>query len=206
MRKAIVVLAVIVLLGGAAYVLWGNNRFFQISFLDARQSTSTPLVKDAQKQIRTTQEKILGIGSHATQWIGDTTQSFIDSVMQTAKDEIHKKVQATAQGAYQSIGEKIGMLDTNTETNNDFLIRYITKPGVETFFIVENTLGTVATGTLDYRIVWGDGNENAQQNVPVQPSYLFSHTWVQAGEYDIEFQFIYKNKKNISNAHIHVKE
>lgn len=206
MGKVLLVLGILAIAGGAAYLWWGDNGSFRISFLDSlprKDIMSVASSGTVTSDTRSVSEFLQDTGKNITSWLGDTTHSFVSSVFDTAKSEITDTAKEVAQDTLESVGEQLGL---SNFTSNDFVIRYVTRTGTQTLFTVQNTLGTIATGTISYSIVWGDGSQESETAAPVQASYIFSHIWNMAGEYDVEFHFVYNKKESTSNVRIQVEE
>jgi hypothetical protein len=208
MGKVILVLGVIVILGGGAYIVWVNDNSFKVSFPDSlfdKEKVYTSSSSEVLSTSSSVTDFLKDIGTKTISWISDTGQSFVSSVVDTVQSEIANTTKETARGALQSIGNQFGLFDEEL-TSSEFAIGYVTRARSKTSFVVRNAIYTNATGTVSYSIEWGDGSRDAEESVPAQESYLFSHSWNETGDYNITLRFVYGKKESVFYAFIHVKE
>jgi hypothetical protein len=190
MKKFIKIFFVIVLVGLAAYFLFGksNNSNYKIPDIKGINLNSGNIISVASSTVENIKNKTKDIFSGVTSDLKTKAEEIVSSAIEKTKNYALSVFKQGVESGINKLGESAGITVNSPENlvpENKSPVIYSIKKGEPSYFTVKNS-----EDELKYEVDWLDGKKDIGQITQKSESVVLSHKWIGAGEYPITFKIV----------------
>ncbi|MFA7202042.1 MAG: hypothetical protein WC099_03570 [Candidatus Paceibacterota bacterium] len=217
MKTTFVIVFILGIIGMGVYFLLQDDNSFRVSFLGqgVEDSLFSGTVTSSQKNSSSSQgivETMRSLGGstlsaiqNAGSWIVEQGNELFTSATQGIHSIVSDTAKDTAQKAFTSVGNSLGISSSTSSEDVILSLSYVIHKDTETSFVLRDASYKKNQEIASYRIDWGDGVIDIQDDIVIQNMSIFSHAWRDTGEYTVAFHIIRGDKESIYTTDVTVK-